>query len=274
MSPVHAAVLAPPSPPVRVAERSFTVAACAVQHRGDRPEQQDRVAILRSRHATRSVLGLLADGVGGRSGGALAASQVIATAQRRFDTFQDEGDPQRFFLDLVAELHVVLQIAGATAALDPHSTLAAVMVSPERVDWCHVGDSRVYHLRNGRVRQRTTDDTYSEQLIRTGRASEDRARLHPAGDRLTQVLGGAREPTPSISTLYSPRAGDSFLLASDGAWRDLSDVDIAQAIVAGTAPRDALGTLLEQARTRAHGQGDNCSMVLLSLVAAGPAKSA
>lgn len=266
MSPVHAAAVATAPDTASPAVPSLAVAACAVQHLGDRREQQDRVAVLKGRRAPRCVLALLADGVGGRSGGALASEQVITTAQRRFDEFSPSEPAERFFEDLVAELHVVLQIAGAASALEPHSTLAAVLIQPDRVDWCHVGDSRVYHIREGRVRHRTLDDTYGEQLRREGRLSPERARLHPAAGRLTQALGGTRVPCPTVGRLRAPRAGDAFLLASDGAWCDLGDDEIAAAVSAHAAPRDALAVLLEQARERAAGRGDNCSMVLLSMV--------
>ncbi len=76
------------------------------------------------------MLGLLADGVGGRSGGALASEQVVTTAQRRFDEHGPNDPIERFFEDLVAEIHVVLQLAGTTASLQPHSTLVAVLVQP------------------------------------------------------------------------------------------------------------------------------------------------
>ncbi len=242
----------------------FSIAACAAQDRGDRPEQQDRVAILRGRRAPRCVLGLLADGVGGRAGGSLASEQVMATARRLFDEHGADDPADRFFEDLVAEVHVVLQLAGVTAALEPHSTLAAVLVQPHRVDWCHVGDSRVYHVRDGRVAHRSLDDTYGEQLRREGRMSAERARLHPSAGRLTQALGGTRVPCPTVDGIREPRIGDAFLLCSDGAWRDLADAEIAEAIDAG-APRDVLGDLLGRARGRSQGHGDNCSMVLLRL---------
>jgi serine/threonine protein phosphatase PrpC len=242
----------------------FSIAACAAQDRGDRPEQQDRVAILRGRRAPRCVLGLLADGVGGRAGGSLASEQVMATAQRLFDEHGADDPADRFFEDLVAEVHVVLQLAGVTAALEPHSTLAAVLVQPHRVDWCHVGDSRVYHVRDGRIAHRSLDDTYGEQLRREGRMSAERARLHPSAGRLTQALGGTRVPCPTVAGIREPRIGDAFLLCSDGAWRDLADAEIAEAVDAG-APRGVLGDLLGRARGRAQGHGDNCSMVLLRL---------
>jgi PPM family protein phosphatase len=250
--------------PVQTDSPAFTVAGCAVQHRGDRVEQQDRVAILRGRRAPRCVLGLLADGVGGRSGGALASEQVITTAQRRFDEHGPNDAVERFFEDLVAEIHVVLQLAAATSALQPHSTLAAVLVQPQRVDWCHVGDSRIYHVRDGEVCARTIDDTMAERLARERNLDPERARMHPSAGVLTQALGGSRVPYPNIGGISDPRVGDGFLLCSDGAWSQLDNGEIGEA-VGRAVPRNAVGGLLELARDRADGRGDNCSMVLLRL---------
>lgn len=238
-----------------------------VQHPGDRSEQQDRVAIMRGRLAPRAVLALVADGLGGRSGGALASAQVMSSAQRLFDEFS-AGDPvERFFEDLVHEIHIVLQLAAATVSLQPHSTLAAVLVQPERVDWCHVGDSRVYHVRDGELAARTIDDTVLEQLVSAGRLDPARARLHPSASLLTQALGGPTDPYPNLGSLRDPRTGDAFMLCSDGAWAYLPDEQIAAALSTGTV-REAASTLLTDARERARGNGDNCSMVLLRLDAA------
>jgi serine/threonine protein phosphatase PrpC len=255
---------------VQISPVAFGVAGCTAQHRGDRAEQQDRVAILIGRRAPRCALGLLADGIGGRSGGALASDQVMHTAQLRFDEFATDDPADRFFEDLVHEIHVVLQLSGATTRLQPHSTLAAVLVRPGRVDWCHVGDSRIYHVRDGRVIGRTVDDTYLEQLLAEGRMSAERARLHPSASLLTQALGGSRPPCPNLRVLRDPRPGDAFLMCSDGAWSALPDEEISEAVFRHP-PRDAAESLLGQARARADGHGDNCSLVLLQLTPAPPA---
>lgn len=249
---------------VQATQTGFSVVGCTAQDRGGRAEQQDRAAILRSRRAPRCVLGLLADGVGGRSGGALASEQVLRTAQRCFDEFGADEPVQRFFEDLVSELHVVLQLSGATTHLQPHSTLAAVLVQPRRVDWCHVGDSRVYHVRDGRAVSHTVDHTVREQLIGEGRLSAERARLHPSAAMLTQALGGTRAPCPTVTGLADPVPGDAFVLCTDGAWSYLGDDEIA-ALACGRPPRDAAAALLACVGARSRGAGDNCSIVLLRL---------
>ena len=241
------------------------VVACTGQHRGDRNEQQDRVAVLQGRQAQRCALGVLADGLGGRTGGALAAENVVLATQHCFDRFvpADES-PQSFFAVLVDQVHTVLRLAAVTAAKEPHSTFAAVLVQPDRVDWCHVGDSRVYHFRGSRMLHCTSDHTYAGKLVAEGRMSAERARLHPSAHMLVYTMGSQQPPTPVIDGISDPCSADSFLLCSDGLWAYFDPEELGQ-IIDSNRCRDAASTLIDLARQRARGRGDNCSLVLISL---------
>ena len=279
MFPVQSAALVvqkagPPPPGSALLERSerlpspdLVISGCTAQHRGDRAAQQDRVALLGGAQAPRCALGVLADGMGGMSGGALAADNVLNATRRRFETFHpDSESPDRFFGSVVDEVHTVLRLAAVTSELEPHSTFAAVLVQPGRVDWCHVGDSRVYHFRDGLIEHCTRDDTYAAKLVDEGRLPDHRARLHPSANCLVNAIGSARAPVPTLGRLLSPRAGDCFLLCSDGLWAHVAPNELAQ-IVASLPPRAAAAQLIDLARARAGGRGDNCSLVLLKLSA-------
>jgi serine/threonine protein phosphatase PrpC len=241
------------------------VVACTGQHRGDRNEQQDRVAVLQGRQGQRCALAVLADGLGGRSGGALAAENVVLASRQCFDRFVPaEESPQSFFSVLVDEVHTVLRLAAVTAAKEPHSTFAAVLVQTDRVDWCHVGDSRVYHFRGGRMLHCTSDHTYAARLVADGRISPEQARLHPSAHLLVNSMGSQHRPVPAIDGIGDPCSGDSFLLCSDGLWAYFDAAELGE-IIASNSCRDAASTLIELARKRARGRGDNCSLVLVRL---------
>ena len=248
---------------VQSAATELVISACTAQDRGGRPDQQDRVAVLTSDLAPRCVLGLLADGMGGRSGGALAAENVVLTSRRRFGEFSPELEPvDDFFHSLVDEVHTVLRLTGMTAGMEPHSTFAAVLLQPQRVDWCHVGDSRIYHIRDRKLMHCTADHTYAQHLIREGKLPADRARLHPSANFLVNALGSARKPQGTIGALLGPRPGDAFLICSDGLWNYFHAGEIVLVIEQMNA-REASETLMSRASERAQGKGDNCSLVLL-----------
>jgi serine/threonine protein phosphatase PrpC len=241
----------------------LVVSACTAQDRGDRAEQQDRVAILTSRYAPRCALGVLADGMGGMSGGAMAAENVVLTSERCFGEFTPSRETGREFLQaLVDEVHTVLRLSAITAGLEPHSTFAAVLMQPTRVDWCHVGDSRIYHIRDRKLLHCTSDHTFAQQLIEQGRMQPERARLHPSAHRLVNALGSDRHPKPTMGGFDHPRAGDTFLLCSDGLWNYFHAGEIVL-VIEQMGVREAAATLIARARERAHGRGDNCSLVLL-----------
>ncbi|MFA7665793.1 MAG: PP2C family serine/threonine-protein phosphatase [Burkholderiaceae bacterium] len=245
--------------------RDLKVAACTGQHRGDRAEQQDRVSVLQGRASQRCALGVLADGLGGRSGGALAAENVILTSQRCFDGFAPSEDtPARFFETLVDEVHAVLKLTALATDKEPHSTFAAVLMQPDRVDWCHVGDSRIYHFRGAELQHCTADHTYAWQLVVEGRASPESARLHPSADMLVNSIGGTGRPWPDIGSTTAPGNDDSFLLCSDGLWAYFDAEELGR-IIAGNSCREASARLIDLARERARGRGDNCSLVLFKL---------
>lgn len=229
------------------------IAGCIGQHRGDRSEQQDRVALLESRRAPQCALAVLADGVGGVSGGALAAEDAIAISRRRFADF-DPGarSPEEFFRALVSEIHTVLRLDGVTAGLQPHTTFAAVMLRRDRADWCHVGDSRIHRIRQGKILQRSVDHTVTSR----------------SGTRV-EVLGASRPPEPSCGGHAGIRPEDSFLLCSDGLWNHLSALELAETVTA-LPPREAVEKLIGVARARANGTGDNCSLAILKLIDVAP----
>jgi serine/threonine protein phosphatase PrpC len=258
---------------MRVTESSLTgqrIAACTGQHRGDRSEQQDRVAVLQGRQAQRCALGVLADGLGGRSGGALAAENVILTAQNCFDRFAPSLEsPAHFFTTLVDEVHAVLKLTALATDKEPHSTFASVLVQPDRVDWCHVGDSRIYHFRGTELRHCTSDHTYAWQLVTEGRATAERALRHPQAQMLVNSIGGQRKPWAEIGGIADPCPDDSFLLCSDGLWAYFDPDELAQIIVSRSC-REAAALLIDLARERARGRGDNCSLVLMKLAAGEP----
>ena len=241
---------------------ALQLSACMGQHQGDRKEQQDRVAIFASPIMPNCVLGVLADGVGGMKGGSLAAENVILTTRERFNHFDPKTETvENFFHSLVQEVHTVIKLTAITSGVDPHSTFAALLVHPEGVAICHVGDSRIYHFNGASLSHRTQDHTYAQSLVDRGIMSGEKAALHPSAHRLTNTLGGSKDPKPTVLELGKAKASDSYMLCSDGLWAYFSSIELGQTLSRLTA-RESAEVLIAQARERANKNGDNCSALI------------
>jgi PPM family protein phosphatase len=151
---------------------------------------------------------------------------------------------------------------------DPHSTGVALILEPGRAAWAWCGDSRLFHFRGATTKTRTRDHSFVEDLLRHGKISPQEAALYPNRNVLITSLGGDETPRIETEVCTDFAAGDSFLLCSDGLWGYFEDLELAR-IIAPLPARAAAERLIALARQRARGQGDNCSLVLLKLVAAG-----
>jgi serine/threonine protein phosphatase PrpC len=102
---------------------ALSVETCAAQHIGDRKEQQDRVALFPHPSRPGLLMAVLADGMGGHTGGAMAAEQVVFKARQTFETFAPADEtPQDLLRTIIGESHVVIKLTRFTSEQDPHTT--------------------------------------------------------------------------------------------------------------------------------------------------------
>ena len=242
--------------------------ACIAQHQGDRQEQQDRVAFFPHPRGGNVALAVVADGMGGHTGGALAAQQVLHTAGNNFERYSARSEsPQSLLVASFKEAHLLIKASRFMNEKEPHSTAVMLIVGPERANWAHCGDSRLYRFHGDRLVFRTADHSYVEQLVAKGKLTPEQALVHPHRNILLTSLGGDDAPTIAQGEALDLLAGDSFLLCSDGLWSYFDDAELAGVIAAGSA-RQACEQLVSSARQRGVGDGDNISLVIVKLLAA------
>ena len=247
---------------------SYVVDACVAQHQGDRHEQQDRAALLPHPRERGVLLAVVADGMGGHSGGALAAQQVIHTCTNNLERYSPRSEsPNELLTASLAEAHLLIRASRFINEKDPHSTAVVLLLEPERASWAHCGDSRLYLLRGERSVVRTGDHSYVARLLANGRITAEQAIAHPQRNVLTTSLGGDCEPRIDFAQTTDLRSGASFLLCSDGLWNYFGEAELGAVIATHTAS-EACAILLERARLRARGEGDNASLVVVKLLAA------
>lgn len=246
--------------------KGYRITASTGLHKGDRDYQQDQVNLFAHERISGCLLGIVADGMGGRSGGRKASDQVMMTAKQLFDRFAPATDDGPSMLkQIIDDAHTVIKLTAISAEQEPHSTLAAFLINPGGdCHWAHTGDSRIYHYQGNKLVHRTTDHSYVQSLVDKGEITEEEANVHPQSNVLTGCLGTEEAPPTSQHFIPNLRADDTLIACSDGVWHYFSNSEIGSAL-SMLSPREATEFLIQKARSRARGGGDNLSLVIVKL---------
>jgi PPM family protein phosphatase len=242
----------------------YRLIATTALHRGDRTYQQDQVEIITHARVASCLLAVVADGMGGKSGGRKASDQVLLTAHQLFERFTpSKDDPAAALQQLVHEAHLMIKLTAITAEEEPHSTIAAFLLQPSLAcDIVHAGDSRVYHFRGAEMVSRTLDHSYVQRLIDEGKITEEQANTHPQGNLLTGCLGTQNDPPLTLAHIDRVAPGDTLICCSDGLWHYFTPRELGATLQA-LLPREAAELLVSKARQRARGGGDNLSIAIV-----------
>jgi serine/threonine protein phosphatase PrpC len=195
---------------------------------GDREDNQDRVTIAAT---DKAALLVVIDGMGGHSDGSRAADTALKSLLESFhQTPLPMFDPIGFLHMSLSRAHDDVARLGNGQSIDsrPRATVAVCLVQEGAAYWAHVGDSRIYHIRNGKVVTRTRDHSHVELLLREGKITEEELPNHPMRNFVECCLGGDPAiPEMTISGRHVLQPGDVILLCTDGIWANLRDADIA-----------------------------------------------
>lgn len=207
-------------------------------------------------------LAVVADGMGGCEGGQFASRIAVDTVQDSYSSAQ-EGDPQELLLEAVRLANMrVMENAQANPALHGMgTTLTAAAIVGGTLYFAHVGDSRLYLLREGSLRAVTRDHTLVARLIESGVIRPEDADSHPQKHVLTAAVGVVEE----ISADFTPEPialekSDVLLLCTDGLWGQMTDAEIT-AILRSNKPEPAARALVQLAKDR--GGPDNITLLVM-----------
>lgn len=256
-----------PKPVLHQAGTRWRLNAASGLHKGDRPYQQDQLRVVPHPRVPGCVLAVIADGMGGKSGGRKAADQVMLTAVQLFERYHpDTDDAHALLKQIVEESHSMIRLTALSTEQEPHSTIACALFHADegRCYWTHVGDSRIYIFRDGRLLQRTKDHSYVQTLVDKGELTEAKARNHPMSNVLTCSLGMSELPPGTVKE-SELMPDDTLMLCSDGVWHYFTDQELETA-TAKLEARECCQFLIDKARTRAGGRGDNLSIIVIDLV--------
>ncbi len=232
--------------------------------RGARKRNEDRLAYFERANAALMVLG---DGLGGYEGGAIAAEILVRTAERAFAAIKQPliTKPSAFLALTLIQAHKTMLAYGraATPRVSPRTTAVLCLVQEGYAYWAHVGDSRLYHFRDGQLRTRTRDDTNVEQLHADGLLSEAEMRSHPEKSKLLRCLGSTNsEPSIALGEETPLQRDDTLLLCSDGLWGAFTPEALTAYLRAG-ALEEGIEALVTSAVHRMKKASDNVSAVCL-----------
>ncbi|MFM7719014.1 MAG: Stp1/IreP family PP2C-type Ser/Thr phosphatase [Actinomycetota bacterium] len=207
----------------------------------------------------REGLFVVADGMGGHLGGEVASSLALEVVERMSE--RGEGTLAERALEANRAVHERSLLDRTVAGMG--TTLTALEVDGARARIAHVGDSRAYRLRDGNLEPLTEDHTLVRDLVRSGEIAPEEERTHPHRNVLRRVLGTERDVEVDEGEV-DLRAGDRYLLCSDGLTGMLEDGRIAEVLVETAGdPQGAAARLVELANEA--GGTDNVTVVVLDV---------
>ncbi len=209
----------------------------------------------------------VADGMGGHAGGDIASamvSQAVAGADRHYET------PQQAIREIDSALEAANEKLART--VEDHqelrgmgTTFSGLMVVDNKIALSHIGDSRIYRVSDGKLRQISKDHTFVQRLVDTGRITEEEALVHPRRNVLMRVLGDVEIELEIDSEIHDANPGDRWLLCSDGLSGVVPEDVISQIVLNKNVDVEEAAELLVYEALE-HGAPDNVTVVIVDVL--------
>lgn len=230
---------------------------------GKRRINQDRMNYSFTRDA---LMMTVADGMGGHPHGEVAAQIAVQVVTDAFVAAARTTihDPYQFLSRTLSQAHVAINDYASKHGMSetPRTTCVVCIVQDNAAHWAHVGDSRLYAIRAGRLLVQTRDHSQVQLMLEQGLIEPDDVATHPARNRVYSCLGGNLLPEIEFSRKTPLKAGDVIALCSDGAWAPFTDDTLVHAL-ATTSPAHAVPKLLNLAEVAAGKHCDNLTLMAM-----------
>jgi PPM family protein phosphatase len=205
---------------------------------------------------------VLADGLGGQGGGELAARLAVESVLKAFESHAECSPPAlRTYLEGANKAILAAQQQNpAQAAM--RTTLVLLLADADGALWGHVGDTRLYFLKAGRIARQTKDHSVPQAMADAGKISDGDIRFHEDRNRLLRSVGAAGNLGATIEDdpqRISP--GDAFLLATDGFWEYVKELEIEVELAKARSPDQWVEGMVGRLRARARDGNDNYSAI-------------
>lgn len=183
---------------------------------------------------------VVADGMGGASAGEVASQMLVEVVKNFLSKTPAPWDEEVLTQAILRANEKILNLARQNEEYNGMGTTATILsLDGTQAYFAHVGDSRLYLLRNKVLKQMTEDHSYVETLVRRGELTEEEARIHPMKNVLIQAVGVIPEIYVDVDN-FTTAKGDLFLLCTDGLTNMVDDATIAEILQTASEPADAL----------------------------------
>ena len=233
---------------------------------GGRKENQDFYGFAQTKFGE---LIIVCDGMGGHNGGRHAANRAVQIIIEEVTKSIDINPAKTLQKAILKANEAILQESSTNVSLKGMgSTVVALLVTPERAICCHVGDSRIYQLRIGKILHRTSDHSLVFDLVRQGKMTEEQARLSDKSNIITRSLGISPTVNVEIAVNLSYQTGDRFLLCPDGIWSMIRENQLIEMISEEVDVESVVAKLVEKINTigiACGGNHDNLTAALIEM---------
>ena len=231
--------------------------------RGGRNENQDFCAFA---DTSFGLLAVVCDGMGGGPSG-LTASTLAAQAVVKFVRGAPQAHtPDKVLHEALIEANSLLrrQIREFPQLMGMGTTCVAVLITPARAVVAHIGDSRLYHLRCGKVMFRTADHSVVGEFVRKGEITEEDARRAEMSNVITRAIGISDTIELEINVI-TLKPNDRIVLCTDGVWGEMSETQLVQRFNASTDLSSLISVLMDDIERQAKEEYDNLSLCMIEL---------
>lgn len=207
---------------------------------------------------------IVCDGMGGHHRGEVAAEFVVHYLAKAFRVLAQPKlkDPSSFLYKSIHAAHEsLIRYANKEGMLEvPRTTCVVAIIQDNKVNWAHVGDSRLYFIREGSIIMRTIDHSHVQNLIDSGKITEEQAVTHPERNKIFNCVGQPTPPRIDLQKDVALKPGDSLILATDGLWGPIP-LHLVESTASRMALRVALPMLMDLSESITGRECDNLSTV-------------
>lgn len=230
--------------------------------KGGRPVNEDFADSVSGRD---SMCCILCDGLGGHGMGDQASRFIVRFIK---DYFLQCSTTEEFAANVIEKAQHALRAKQQELGLDNKmkTTGVILVLEKDRGICLHVGDSRLYQFRDHAVLFRTRDHSIPQMLVMTGEISEDEIRSHPDRNKVLRAFGDDHDPLKFDRTVLQIKAGDVFLLCSDGFWEPVTEKEMSELLRSSGSVKKWLKSMSARARENSVGKNmDNFTAIAVRI---------